>query len=69
VPEQTGYLVPVGDRGGFARWANVLLRDAELAHRLGAAGRARILSEFSVERMVARHAGLYAQLVAGEPTT
>lgn len=64
VPEKTGYLVPVGDRAGFARWTNLLLNDPALARRTGAAGRERIVTEFSVERMVARYAELYEQLVA-----
>ena len=37
---ETGYLVPVGDRAGFARQTNRLLDDADLARRLGEAGRA-----------------------------
>ena len=62
VPNETGYLVPVGDRAAFARWSNVLLNDPELGRRLGAAGRQRVLTEFSVEKMVARHAALYEEL-------
>jgi glycosyltransferase involved in cell wall biosynthesis len=64
VPNQTGYLVPVGDRAAFARWTNVLLNDSELARQLGAAGRQRVLTEFSVEKMVARHAALYEEMLA-----
>jgi glycosyltransferase involved in cell wall biosynthesis len=64
VPNQTGYLVPVGDRAAFARWTNVLLNDSELADQLGAAGRQRVLTEFSVEKMVARHAALYEEMLA-----
>jgi glycosyltransferase involved in cell wall biosynthesis len=64
VPDQTGYLVPVGDRAAFARRTNALLDDPELARRLGAAGRQRVLTEFSVDKMVARHAALYQELAA-----
>ncbi len=64
VPNQTGYLVPVGDRAAFARWTNVLLNDSELAAQLGTAGRQRVRTEFSVEKMVARHAALYEELLA-----
>lgn len=63
VPDQTGYLVPVGDRAAFARRTNALLNDPELARRLGAAGRQRVQSEFSIEKMVARHAALYEEIV------
>jgi glycosyltransferase involved in cell wall biosynthesis len=63
LPEQTGYLVPIGDRAAFARRTNALLQAPELARRLGATGRQRVLSEFSVEKMVARHAALYAEIL------
>jgi glycosyltransferase involved in cell wall biosynthesis len=63
VPGETGYLVPVGDRANLARKMQTLLNDHELAARLGAAGRARIEREFSVEQMVARHADFYRSLV------
>ena len=66
VPGETGYLVPLGDRAAFARETNKLLDDAELAKRLGEAGRRRMLTEFSVERMVERHVELYRQLLSGE---
>jgi glycosyltransferase involved in cell wall biosynthesis len=63
VPGETGYLVPVGDRAALARQAVKLLDDAELARRLGEAGRRRVLEEFSVERMVERHVQLYRELL------
>lgn len=63
VPEATGYLVPVGDRAAFARRTNALCADPELARRLGAAGRQRVLDEFSVAKMVDRHAALYEELL------
>jgi glycosyltransferase involved in cell wall biosynthesis len=63
LPEQTGFLVPVGNAGEFARKTHRLLDDRELAGRLGAAGRKRMLDEFSVEKMVTRHAELYRELM------
>jgi glycosyltransferase involved in cell wall biosynthesis len=66
VPGETGYLVPVGDRAAFARHTHELLNDAALARRLGDAGRARMLAEFSVERMIERHAALYRELMASQ---
>lgn len=63
IPDETGYLVPVGDRAALARQANKILDDRELARRLGEAGRRRILSEFSVERMVERHVELYREVL------
>ncbi|HEY2839988.1 MAG TPA: glycosyltransferase [Pirellulales bacterium] len=64
VSGETGFLVPVGDRAGFARFTNKLLDDAELARRLGEAGRRRIVADFSVEKMVARHTELYRELLS-----
>jgi len=61
--EATGYLVPVGDRAGIARHTNRLLNDAELARRLGEAGRERMQREFSVEKMVRRYVALYRELL------
>jgi glycosyltransferase involved in cell wall biosynthesis len=62
VHEQTGYLVDVGDRGQLAQAAEKLLNDPDLARQLGAAGRERVLTEFSVEKMISRHAELYEQI-------
>ncbi len=63
LPESTGYLVPVGDRAGFARCTDVLLDDAQLARRLGQAGRRRVQRDFGVEKMIRRHAELYRELL------
>lgn len=62
IPDQTGYLIPVGDRFEFARRTHWLLEDEGLRRRLGQAGRLRVATEFTVERMVARHAELYQEL-------
>jgi glycosyltransferase involved in cell wall biosynthesis len=63
LPGETGFLVPVGDRAGMARCTRRLLENPELARRLGQAGRQRMLTEFSVEQMVDRHAQLYEELM------
>jgi glycosyltransferase involved in cell wall biosynthesis len=60
----TGYLVPVGDRFEFTRRTHWLLDDAALRGRMGEAGRQQVLSEFTVEKMVERHAGMYRGLVS-----
>jgi glycosyltransferase involved in cell wall biosynthesis len=59
----SGFLVPVGDRFEFARRTHWLLDDESLRQRLGEAGRERVLSEFTIEQMVERHAELYRQLM------
>ncbi len=63
VENQTGFLVPVGDRAEFARQTKLLLEDQELARKMGEAGRQRMLQDFSVEKMINRHADLYRELI------
>jgi glycosyltransferase involved in cell wall biosynthesis len=63
VSGETGYLVPLADRAALARVANKLLEDEPLRVRLGAAGRERI-AEFTVAKMVERHAALYREILA-----
>ena len=59
----TGFLVPVGDRAGFAKYTQRLLNDPALAARLSAAAQARAESEFSVAKMIASHVSLYRELL------
>ena len=66
--DRTGFLVSLGDCAGFASATNQLLDDPQLAKRLGEAGRDRMLREFSVEKMIERHAALYRELTAVQPT-
>jgi glycosyltransferase involved in cell wall biosynthesis len=61
--DQTGLLVHVGDRGGFAREAHRLLENPDLSRRLGQAGRERVQSDFTVEKMVEKYVSMYQQLL------
>jgi glycosyltransferase involved in cell wall biosynthesis len=61
---ESGYLVPLGDRAGFARWTQKLFDDPPLAAQLGQAAQRRMQTEFTIERMVERHAALYRELLA-----
>jgi glycosyltransferase involved in cell wall biosynthesis len=63
IHNQTGLLVQVGDRAGFAREAHRLLEDAELARRLGQAGRERVGSDYTVEKMVEKYIEMYNRLL------
>jgi glycosyltransferase involved in cell wall biosynthesis len=63
VRDETGYLVSVGDRAAFAKFTERLLNDASLAGRFSAAARSRVVREFSVEKMIERHAALYRELL------
>jgi glycosyltransferase involved in cell wall biosynthesis len=63
-PGRHGLLVPPGDAGGLAAAIGRLLRDPELARRLGKAGRQRV-RRFSRPAMVRRFEDYYERLTAG----
>ena len=56
--EATGYLFAPGHRAGLVRRAEYLLNHPDVARQIGAAGRERVASEFSAEKMVERWKGL-----------
>jgi glycosyltransferase involved in cell wall biosynthesis len=60
---QSGYLVPLRERAGFARWTLPLLEDAALAKRFGAAGRERAQKLHRWEDYIARYAKVYRELI------
>jgi glycosyltransferase involved in cell wall biosynthesis len=62
----TGVLVPVRDHDAMARALVRLLGDAGRRKQMGEAGLARVRARFTVERMVAETAEVYAR-VAGRP--
>lgn len=62
VPEETGLLVPEGDAGALGAALLRLLRDPELAERMGAAGRERVARLFSLERMIREREALFLRL-------
>ena len=64
--EETGLLVAPRDHAAMAQAIVRLLNDAPLRARMGAAGLARVRAGFTVERMVAETAVVYAR-VAGRP--
>ena len=61
--DETGFLVPLGDRAELARRVNLLLDDSELRARFGTAGWERARRKFSVDQMVAQHAELFRELL------
>lgn len=62
VADQTGLLVPTRNPTELARAIRTVVDDPALAHRLGQAGRARAETDFRIETMVERFAGLYEEL-------
>ncbi len=63
---RTGFLVAPRDHHAMARAIVRLLTEEPLRRRMGEAGFARVRERFTVERMVAETAAVYAR-VAGTP--
>ncbi len=59
---RTGLLVPIQHPPALTQAIRLVIEDPDLARRLGAAGRARVETDFRAETMVARFAELYEQL-------
>jgi len=62
----TGITVPPGDSCALARALTTLLTNEELRQRMGAAGRARVRSEFSEEQMLIRTMRIYDEIVSAK---
>lgn len=60
---ETGYLVPIAGRAARARHTDQIFNDAALAARLGAAGKQRMLEQFTIGENVRRYEELYRQLI------
>lgn len=68
-PGRTGLLVPPGDAEALSRAMVRVLTDPALGRSLGEAGRARVRSEFTPERMAARHLALYREVLGDAGAT
>lgn len=64
IPNETGFLVPPGDKARLTSSLLQLTRDAELRQRLGQRGQAFVRAHFGVELMVERIHSLYMKLAA-----
>ena len=60
--EETGLVVPVGDKAAFAMAADRLLKDSDLASQLAVNAKRQMAEQFSIDAMVAAHAELYRGL-------
>ena len=58
----TGFIVPRHDPAEFARKANLLLKDAAMAERIGKAARRRVEDCFPASAMIAGYATVYRQV-------
>jgi glycosyltransferase involved in cell wall biosynthesis len=66
VPDETGYLIPLGRRSGRAdraRHTDRIFNDSALAARLGTAAKQVVSSRFNWEQVVASHADLYCEVL------
>jgi glycosyltransferase involved in cell wall biosynthesis len=61
LPGETGFLVPLNERAGFARATLPLLEDAALAQKIGAAGQIFANQHHHVDQFTAAYARLYEQ--------
>jgi glycosyltransferase involved in cell wall biosynthesis len=59
-----GLLVPPGNSAALAQALGALLADAAQREKMGAAGRARVVAEYSLERVVSEVLALYEKLLA-----
>jgi glycosyltransferase involved in cell wall biosynthesis len=59
-----GFLVRAGDAGDLAESLCRLMADESLARRMGAAARARVEAEFTLDAMVSSYGDLFQRLVA-----
>jgi glycosyltransferase involved in cell wall biosynthesis len=64
---QDGVLVPFGNVAVIAAAIGRLLRDRELARRLGEAGRAKVLRELTWDRIYAQVRAIYDQVINKPP--
>jgi glycosyltransferase involved in cell wall biosynthesis len=60
---QTGFLAPPRDADALAKAMEAVLTQPERASQLGAAGRARVQAEFSVEDTARRYLDLYGEVL------
>ncbi|MDG2467669.1 MAG: glycosyltransferase [Pirellulaceae bacterium] len=63
VQDETGFLVPLGDRAAFAQRTERILNDASLHMNLSKNAIARMREEFTVEKMVSKYVDYYNGLL------
>jgi glycosyltransferase involved in cell wall biosynthesis len=63
---QTGFLVPPEDAAAAADRISLLLRERELAQRMGAAARQAVKARFTMQAMAEQLANLYESLLSGK---
>jgi starch synthase len=64
VPGETGYLVPPADPKALAESLNKVLRDREMARKMGLAGRKRVIEHFSWTSIAEKTKAMYEDMLA-----
>lgn len=64
---ENGFVIPPGDHAALADRLDYLRRHHAVRERLGAAGRARVEGEFTVEAMVQKYLHVYGEALASAP--
>lgn len=67
VPNETGFVIPARDSARLAESLRVLLKDAALRARMGAAGRARVIRDFHERDMVQKTIDIYRKAYRCHP--
>jgi len=65
--EETGLIVPVGDKATFAMAVDRLLKEPDLAAGLATNAERQMREEFSIDAMINAHAALYRELTSSSP--
>ncbi len=63
VNDESGYLIPIASRAGYAGATDQILGDPQRAQRLASNARQRVLHAYPVARMVERYDALYRELL------
>ena len=60
---QTGFIVPAGDHIALAGAVIKLLEDRALAQQMGAAGRERVINNFTMDKMIGGYERFYIEMI------
>jgi glycosyltransferase involved in cell wall biosynthesis len=69
VEGETGFMVPPRDAGFLCAAMRRAIESPALCRRMGTAGRMRVESSFSLERMVREVESVYEAVLSGRPVT
>ena len=65
VNDETGFLINPSDPEELTHKLEILLKNPEMRRSMGAAGKSRVISEFSSHKMVEKYIELYTVILSG----